>query len=137
MPEAGINTKVTRTFAFFRRSLPRAALARCPRTVLNSRDCMDRHGGMDSHDSADCLHGIVAVLLYALDILPAVMKSIMVATATATATAPAPEMRSKRARKDTMVRTIRVDFDQSGDLSVLVSCHIDQQRWAYNMRYDL
>ena len=62
------------------------------------------------------------------------MKSIMVATATATA--PAPEMRSKRARKDTMVRTIRVDFDQSGDLSVLVSRHIDQQRWAYNMRYD-
>ena len=134
MPEAGINTKVTRTFAFFRRSLPRAALARCPRTVLNSRDCMDRHGGMDSHDSADCLHGIVAVLLYALDILPAVMKSIMVVTATATA--PAPEMRSKRARKDTMIRTIRVDFDQSGDLSVLVSRHIDQQRWAYNMRYD-
>ena len=92
---------------------------------------MDRHGGMDGHDSADGLHGIVAVLLYALDILPAVMKSIMVATATATA--PAPEMRSKRARKDTMVRTIRVDFDQSGDLSVLVSRHIDQQRWAYNM----
>ncbi len=89
---------------------------------------MDRHGGMDSHDSADGLHGIVTVLLYAFDILPAVMKSIMVATATATATAPAPEMRSKRARKGTMIRTIRVDFDQSGDLSVLVSRHIDQQR---------
>ena len=89
---------------------------------------MDRHGGMDGHDSADGLHGIVTVLLYAFDILPAVMKSIMVATATATATAPAPEMRSKRARKGTMIRTIRVDFDQSGDLSVLVSRHIDQQR---------
>ena len=32
-----------------------------------------------------------------------------------------------------MVRTIKVDFDQSAELSDLISRHIDQQRWAYNM----
>ena len=32
-----------------------------------------------------------------------------------------------------MVRTIKVDFDQSGELSDLISRHMDQQRWAFNM----
>ena len=32
-----------------------------------------------------------------------------------------------------MVRTIKVDFDQSGELSKLISRHMDQQRWAFNM----
>ena len=31
------------------------------------------------------------------------------------------------------MRTIKVDFDQSAELSKLVSHHIDQQRWAFNM----
>ena len=66
------------------------------------------------------------------DILHAVMKSIdMVAMAAA----PEPEAKMKSATAttpDMMIRTIKVDFDQSGDLSVLISRHIDQQRWAYN-----
>ena len=32
-----------------------------------------------------------------------------------------------------MIRTIKVDFDQSAELSDLISRHMDQQRWAYNM----
>ncbi len=60
------------------------------------------------------------------------MKSIIM-VATATATAPAPEMRPNPAGNGTMVRTIRVDFDQSWELSVLISRLIVQQRWAYNM----
>ena len=32
-----------------------------------------------------------------------------------------------------MIRTIRVNFGQSGDLSVLIPRLADQQRWAYNM----
>ena len=56
------------------------------------------------------------------------MKPIM-----ATVTAPAPKKGPRRARKGIMVRTIKVDFDQSGDLSKLISRHMDQQRWAYNM----
>ena len=59
------------------------------------------------------------------------------ATATATATEPAPKKTSRRAREGTMVRTmirtIKVDFDQSGKLSDLISRHMDQQRWAFNM----
>ena len=51
----------------------------------------------------------------------------------ATATEPAPKKRSKRPREGAMVRTIKVDFDQSAELSDLISRHIDQQRWAYNM----
>ena len=102
---------------------------------------MGRHGSMDGHDSADGLHGphglyslhsVVAALLYIFDILPAVMKPITMA-ATTTATAPAPEMRPNPARNGTMIRTIKADFDQSGDLSTLVSRLIVQQRWAYNM----
>ena len=66
-------------------------------------------------------------------ILNAVMKSIdMVATAAA----PEPEAKAKSATAatpDTMIRTIKADFDQSGDLSVLISRHMDQQRWAFNM----
>ena len=62
------------------------------------------------------------------------MKSVTTAVAaTAPATAPAPEAKPKPAMKGTMVRTIKVDFGQSGDLSVLVSRLIVQQRWAYNM----
>ena len=64
----------------------------------------------------------------------AVMKSVTTAVAaTAPATAPAPEAKPKPAMKGTMVRTIKTDFGQSGDLSVLVSRLIVQQRWAYNM----
>ncbi len=66
-------------------------------------------------------------------ILHAVMKSIdMVATAAA----PEPEAKMKSATAatpDTMIRTIKADFNQSGDLSVLISRHIDQQRGTYNM----
>ena len=62
------------------------------------------------------------------------MKSVTTAVAaTAPATAPAPEAKPKPAMKGTMVRTIKTDFGQSGDLSVLVSRLIVQQRWAYNM----
>ena len=32
-----------------------------------------------------------------------------------------------------MVRTIKVDFDQSAELSGLIARHMDQQRWAFNM----
>ena len=32
-----------------------------------------------------------------------------------------------------MIRNIKVDFDQSAELSDLISRHMDQQRWAYNM----
>ena len=32
-----------------------------------------------------------------------------------------------------MIRTMKVDFDQSGALSELISRLIVQQRWAYNM----
>ena len=66
-------------------------------------------------------------------ILHAVMKSIDMA---ATAAAPEPEAKAKSATAatpDTMIRTIKADFDQSGDLSVLISRHMDQQRWAFNM----
>ena len=66
-------------------------------------------------------------------ILHAVMKSI---TVVATAAAPEPEAKAKSATAatpDTIIRTIKADFDQSKDLSVLISRHMDQQRWAYNM----
>ena len=33
----------------------------------------------------------------------------------------------------TMIRNIKVDFDQSAELSDLISRHMDQQRWAFNM----
>ena len=55
-----------------------------------------------------------------------------IATATTTAQAPAPKRMSKRARKGIMVRTIKMDFDQSGEMSDLISRHVDQQRWAFN-----
>ena len=32
-----------------------------------------------------------------------------------------------------MIRNIKVDFDQSAELSDLISCRMDQQRWAFNM----
>ena len=65
-------------------------------------------------------------------ILHAVMKSIDM-VATALVTVPAPEAKAKPARKDTMIRTIKVGFGQSGEMSVLISRLIVQQRWAYNM----
>ena len=55
------------------------------------------------------------------------------AAVTATATAPAPKKRPRRAREGVIVRTIKVDFDQSAELSDLISRHMDQQRWAFNM----
>ena len=65
-------------------------------------------------------------------ILHAVMKSIDM-VATALVTVPAPEAKAKPARKDTVIRTIKVDFGQSGALSELISRLIVQQRWAYNV----
>ncbi len=53
--------------------------------------------------------------------------------ATATATEPAPKKWSKRSIDGTMMRTIKVDFDQSAEMSDLISRHMDQQRWAFNM----
>ena len=56
------------------------------------------------------------------------------ATATATTAAPLePKKRSKRAREGIMIRTIKVGFDQSAELSGLISRHMDQQRRAFNM----
>ena len=55
------------------------------------------------------------------------------AAATATATEPAPKKWSRRAREGTVVRTIKVDFDQSAETSDLIARHMDQQRWAFNM----
>ena len=55
----------------------------------------------------------------------------MAATATATAaitTSPEPITGSRRARKGMMVRTIKMDFDQSVEMSKLISRHTDQQR---------
>ena len=56
-----------------------------------------------------------------------------VADATAAATEPAPKKWSKRSMEGIMVRNIKVDFDQSAELSDLISRHMDQQRWAFNM----
>ena len=55
-----------------------------------------------------------------------------ISTATATAQASAPKNMSKRARKGIIIRTIKMDFDQSGEMSDLISRHVDQQRWAFN-----
>ena len=56
------------------------------------------------------------------------------ATATAASAAPPePKKKSRRQREGTIVRTIKVDFDQSAELSDLISRHMDQQRWAFNM----
>ena len=77
---------------------------------------------------------------YAIWHIECVMKPTMAAATaiapaavTAIATALEPKTRSKRAKKGITIRTIKVDFDQSGDLSVLVSRLADQQRWAFNM----
>ena len=56
-----------------------------------------------------------------------------VADATAAATESKPKKRSKRSMDGTIVRTTKVDFDQSRALSKLVSHRMDQQRWAFNM----
>ena len=82
---------------------------------------------------------VLSRCFYAMLNIACVMKPIMATatatepTAVATATAPAPRKGPKRARKSTMIRTIKMDFDQSGDLSRPISRHMDQQRWAYNM----
>ena len=58
------------------------------------------------------------------------------AAATATAASAAPpeqKKKSRRAREGTIVRTIKVDFDQSAETSDLIARHMDQQRWAFNM----
>ena len=56
-----------------------------------------------------------------------------VADATAAATESKPKKWSKRSMDGTIVRTIKVDFDQSAELSDLITRHMDQQRWAFNM----
>ena len=55
------------------------------------------------------------------------------ADATAAATEPAPKKWSRRLMDGAMIRNIKVDFDQSAELSDLISRHMDQQRWAFNM----
>ena len=55
------------------------------------------------------------------------------ADATATVAELAPKKWSKRPMEGAMIRTIKVDFDQSWALSKLVSHRMDQQRWAFNM----
>ena len=58
------------------------------------------------------------------------------ATATSTAASAAPQetkKKSRRSRESFMVRTIKIDFDQSAELSDLIARHTDQQRWAFNM----
>ena len=100
---------------------------------------MDVHDGMDCHGSLHTNDGIIAALLCKRIILFVVMMSTAT-TATAptvvSATTTVPEAKSKPApptAPDTMIRTIKVDFDQSGALSEIISRHIVQQRWAYNM----
>ena len=68
------------------------------------------------------------------------MKARMAETAPATATPaaasadpPEQKKKSRRARKGTVVRTIKMDFDQSAETSDLIASHTDQQRWAFNM----
>ena len=53
--------------------------------------------------------------------------------ATAAATEPAPKKWSRRPMEGIMIRTIKMDFDQSAETSDLISRHMDQQRWAFNM----
>ena len=60
----------------------------------------------------------------------ATMENVDVAAA---ATGPAPKKWSKRQMEGAMIRNIKVDFDQSAELSDLISRHMDQQRWAFNM----
>ncbi len=60
----------------------------------------------------------------------ATMENVDVAAA---ATGPAPKKWSKRQMEGAMMRNIKVDFDQSAELSDLISRHMDQQRWAFNM----
>ena len=55
------------------------------------------------------------------------------ADATAAATEPAPKKWSRRLMDGAMIRNIKVDFDQSAELSDLISRHMDPQRWAFNM----
>ena len=59
--------------------------------------------------------------------------TVLAATATAAATGPEPKKRSRSQSDGTMIRNIKVDFDQSQALSKLVSHRMDQQRWAFNM----
>ncbi len=56
------------------------------------------------------------------------------ATSTAASTAPQePKKGPRLSMEGVIVRTIKVDFDQSAEVSDLISHHIDQQRWAFNM----
>ena len=58
------------------------------------------------------------------------------AAATATAASAAPleqKKKSRRPMEGTMIRNIKVDFDQSAETSDLIARHTDQQRWAFNM----
>ena len=71
--------------------------------------------------------------------MKSVMAEVVAATATeqadatAAATEPAPKKWSRRPMEGIMIRNIKVDFDQSAELSDLISCRMDQQRWAFNM----
>ena len=124
----------------------RAVPARRRLGPSGGRKCAGRRGGNDGCDSADGPHGRSGTAIFPFILgwhLHAVMKPIMAeatvatateqADATATATEPEPKKRSKRSREGTIVRTIKVDFDQSAELSDLISRHMDQQRWAFNM----
>ena len=102
--------------------------------------------------AADRQHGVTASPFMLTQFIACKMKASMApATATATATPtttstaatapPEPKKTSKSAREGvmegtmsrTMIRTIKVDFDQSAEMSGLIARHMDQQRWAFNM----
>ena len=99
------------------------------------RNSTGKLGGNDAHGGADCHHGqrgVISGLLRYSGLCLQMKATMTAATATPTAASAAPQ-EPKRARDGTMVRTIKVDFDQSWALSRLVLHRIDQQRWAYNM----
>ena len=134
-------------------SAMRAVPARRRLGPSGGRKRAGRRGGNDGCDSADGPHGRSGTAMFPFILgwhLHAVMRPVMAeaeaeaetaaateqadATPTAASAAP-PEQKKKsgRAREGTTVRTIKVNFDQSAELSDLISRHMDQQRWAYNM----
>ena len=124
-------------------------------TMLSSRSVFTVPAGAvknDGRGSANCQHGLhdYSCVFIGTLYLHAVMRPVMAAATapaatvatteqvdtTATAASAAPPAQKKRSRSQsdgTMIRNIKVDFDQSRALSKLVSHRMDQQRWAFNM----
>ena len=132
-------------------SAMRAVPARRRLGPSGGRKRAGRRGGNDGCGSADGPHGRSGTAMFPFILgwhLHAVIRPVMAeaeaetaaateqadATPTAASAAP-PEQKKKsgRAREGTTVRTIKVNFDQSAELSDLISRHMDQQRWACNM----